>query len=78
VDRDQDEARGAVERGEALSLVDVLGRVRSELGGEVIGVSFKTSRWPLDLRVQGYWCPRQLSEVYVDATAGQILKREEH
>lgn len=77
-DRDQDEARGAVERGEALSLVDVLGRVRSELGGEVIGVSFKrrAGRWIYEFKVIG--ARGQLSEVYVDATAGEILKREEH
>jgi uncharacterized membrane protein YkoI len=77
-DRDQDEARRAVERGEALSLVDVLGRVRSELGGEVIGVSFKrrAGRWIYEFKVIG--ARGQLSEVYVDATAGEILKREEH
>jgi uncharacterized membrane protein YkoI len=76
--RDHDQARRAVERGEALRLVDILVRVRSQLGGEVIGVSFerKRDRWVYEFKVIG---PRgQLTEVYVDAASAEILKREEH
>jgi len=77
-DRDQDEARRAVERGEALPLFDILARVRSELGGEVVSVSFKRrrDRWIYEFKVVGV--TGQLSEIYVDATSAEILKREEH
>lgn len=77
-DRDQDEARRAVERGEVLPLFDILARVRSELGGEMVGVSFKRrgDRWIYEFKVIGV--RGQLSEVYVDATSAEIIKREEH
>jgi uncharacterized membrane protein YkoI len=76
--RDHEEARAAVERGEALPLVEILARVRSDLGGEVIGVSFerKRDRWVYEIKVIGPG--GQLSEVYVDASSAEILKREEH
>lgn len=77
-DRDHDEARRAVERGEALSLFDILARVRSDLGGEVVGVSFKRRRdgWVYEFKVIGPG--GRLTEVYVDAASAEILKREEH
>lgn len=77
-DRDHDEARRAVERGEALPLFEVLERVRSELGGEVVGVSFKRKRdrWMYEFKVIGLG--GQLTEVYVDAVSSEILKREDH
>lgn len=77
-DRDHDEARRAVQRGEALSLFDILARVRSDLGGEVVGVSFKRRRdnWVYEFKVIGPG--GRLTEVYVDAASAEILKREEH
>ena len=76
-DRDHDQARRAVEHGEALPLFDILARVRSQLGGEVVGVSFKRrrDRWVYEFKVVGPG--GQLTEIYVDA-ASAILKREEH
>jgi hypothetical protein len=38
---EHDSARRAVELGQALPLVDVLARVRRDLGGEILGVSFE-------------------------------------
>ena len=77
-DRDHDQARRAVERGEALPLFDILARVRSQLGGEVVGVSFKRrrDRWIYEFKVVGPG--GQLTEIYVDAASAEILKREEH
>mgnify|MGYP001029214312 CR=1 FL=1 len=77
-DRDHDEARQAVERGEALPLYEILGRVRFHLGGDVVGVSFKhkRGRWVYEFKVIG--SGGQLMEVYVDAASAEILKREEH
>jgi uncharacterized membrane protein YkoI len=77
-DRDHDQARWAVQRGEALPLLAILSRVRSDLGGEVVGVSFKRRRdnWVYEFKVIGP--SGQLTEVYVDAASAKILKREEH
>lgn len=76
-DRDHDRARRAVEHGEALPLLDILGRVRSQLHGEVIGVSFKRrrDRWIYEFKVIGPGS--QLTEVCVDAASAEIIKREE-
>ena len=77
-DHDHDQARRAVERGEALPLTDILARVRSQLGGEVVGVSFKSrrDRWVYEFKVIG--SGGELTEVYVDAASAEILKREVH
>jgi uncharacterized membrane protein YkoI len=76
--RDHDQARRAVERGEALPLFDILARVRSELGGEVVGVSFKRrrDRWVYEFKVVAGG--GRLVEIHVDAASAEILKREEH
>jgi uncharacterized membrane protein YkoI len=77
-DRDYERARHAVERGEALALADILTRVRSDLGGEVVGVSFerKRDRWIYEFKVIDP--AGRLWEVYVDAATAVILKREGH
>ena len=75
--REHDEAREVVERGEALPLVEILARLRGDLGGEVVGVSFKRKhgRWVYEFKIVGP--AGRLSEIYVDAASAQILKREE-
>jgi len=77
-ERDYDQARRAVERGEALALSDILYRVRSDLGGEVVGMSFerKRDRWIYEFKVVDP--AGRLWEVYVDAATAAILKREGH
>jgi uncharacterized membrane protein YkoI len=77
-ERDSDRARRAVERGEALALVDILMRVRPDLGGEVVGVEFerKRERWVYEFKVIDP--AGRLWEVYVDAATAAILKREGH
>lgn len=76
-ERDHDRARHAVERGEALPLADILERVRPDLGGEVVGVSFEREHglWVYEFKV--IRPGGVLVEVYVDAASGQILKQEE-
>lgn len=73
---EHDNARRAVERGEALPLVDILAKVRSDLGGEIVGVSFerKQDRWLYEFKVVEP--SGRLVEVYVDAASGRVLKRE--
>ncbi len=75
--REHDDAREVVERGEALPLVEILARLRGDLGGEVVGVSFKRKhgRWVYEFKIVGP--AGRLSEIYVDAASAQILKREE-
>ena len=74
-DRDHDRAREALERGEALPLADILARVRPELGGEVVGVSFERDdgRW-----IYGFKVIRpdgRLVEIDVDARTARVLNR---
>ena len=78
-ERDHDRAREALERGEALPLADILARVRPELGGEVVGVSFERdrgngSRWIYEFKV--IRPDGRLVEVDVDARTARVLKRE--
>jgi uncharacterized membrane protein YkoI len=73
---EHDSARRAVEQGEALPLVEILTKVRSDLGGEIVGVSFerKQDRWLYEFKVVEPG--GRLVEVYVDAASGRVLKRE--
>ena len=77
-ERDSDRARHAVERGEALALADILTRVRSDLGGEIVGVEFerKRERWVYEFKVIDPG--GRLWEVYVDAATADIVRREGH
>jgi uncharacterized membrane protein YkoI len=77
-ERDYEQARRAVERGEALALADILTRVRIDLGGEVVGVDFerKRERWVYEFKVIDP--AGRLWEIYVDAATAAILKREGH
>jgi uncharacterized membrane protein YkoI len=76
--RDYERARRAVEQGEVLALAEILTRVRSDLGGEVVGVEFerKHDRWVYEFKVID--ATGRLWEVYVDAATAAILKREGH
>ena len=72
-------AREALERGEALPLAEILARVRPELGGEVVGVSFERDRgndggWIYEFKV--IRPDGRLVEVDVDARTARVLKRE--
>jgi uncharacterized membrane protein YkoI len=74
---DHDRARRAFEQGEVLPLAEILARVRGELGGEVVGVSFEREhgRWVYEFKVIG--AGGRLVEVYVDAATAEVLQREE-
>jgi len=77
-DRDYEQARRAVERGEALALAEILTRARPSLGGEIMGVSFKRKhdRWVYEFKVIDP--AGRLWEVYVDAATAAVLEREGH
>jgi uncharacterized membrane protein YkoI len=73
---DHDRAREALERGEALPLAEILARVRPELDGEVVGVSFEREggRWIYEFRLIGR--AGRLAEIHVDAATARVLKRK--
>lgn len=73
---DHDRAREALERGEALPLTEILARVRPELGGDIVGVSFEREdgRWIYEFKVIAP--AGRLTEVYVDAATGRVLKQK--
>jgi uncharacterized membrane protein YkoI len=75
-DGEHDRARGAMERGEALPLSEILAGVRDELGGEITRVSFKREHgaWVYEFKVVEP--SGRLVEVYVDAADGRIVERE--
>jgi uncharacterized membrane protein YkoI len=74
--RDHDRAREALERGEALPLAEILARVRPELDGEVVGISFEREggRWIYKFKLVGR--AGRLAEIQVDAATARVLKRK--
>lgn len=74
--RDHDQARIAVERGEARRLADILRIVKPGLDGDVVGVEFERQdgRWVYELKVLDRQGRR--TDVYVDARDGRILRRK--
>ena len=78
-DNDHEQARLALRRGEIRPLSQIMEELRSQIGGEVIEVSFKTKRrgrnYAYEFKVV---MPNgRLSEVLVDAATAKILKRED-
>ena len=75
---DHEDARLAVERGEALPLAVILDRVRGKLGGEVVGVRFEREdgRWIYEFRV--IVPGGGLADMCVDAATGELIGRESH
>ena len=75
--RDHDEARRAVEIGEALTLAEILDIVRDKLPGRIVRVKLERQHdlWVYELRVLD---PKgRLFEVYVDARSGEIRRIKE-
>lgn len=76
-DSDAEEAYGAVKRGEIRSLLELIEKLGPTLGGDIIGVEleFEDGRYVYEFEIV---TPLgRLQEVYVDATTGRILKRED-
>lgn len=70
--RDHDEARRAVEAGQARPLNEILDIVRGKLPGEIIRVKFErqNGEWMYEFRLVDR--SGRLFEVYVDARTGEI------
>lgn len=76
-ERQRDEVRHAVERGEIRSLADILAAIGDKLPGEVAGVEVerKDGRWLYEFRVVDG--KGRLFEVYVDARTATIEQTKE-
>lgn len=74
---DHDEARRAVEAGEARPLTEILSIVRDKLPGEIVRVNLERRHglWAYELRVVD--SKGQLFEVHVDARSGEIGRIKE-
>ncbi|MCW2309069.1 PepSY domain-containing protein [Rhodobium gokarnense] len=74
-ERDHDEARAALRRGDVLPLIRILEIVGDKLGGRVIEVEFERRHegYVYELEVLGEG--GRLREVKVDAATGRILSR---
>jgi uncharacterized membrane protein YkoI len=78
-DDDHEQARLALRRGEIRPLSQIMEELKTQLGGEVIEVSFKPKRrgrnYAYEFKVV---TPKgRISEILVDATTAKILKRED-
>jgi uncharacterized membrane protein YkoI len=73
---DQNRALEAVQRGEALSLSEVLARVQPHLGGEIIGISFerRDERWVYEFRLVA--ADGEIRLVLVDAKTATVISHE--
>lgn len=76
-ERERDDLRQAVIRGEIHSLADILASVRSRLPGEIVGVKVEREdgRWFYEFRVVGQ--QGRLFEIYVDARTSAIERTKE-
>ncbi|MGH7120130.1 MAG: PepSY domain-containing protein [Acetobacteraceae bacterium] len=73
---DQDAVRAAVQAGQIRPLEEILGRVRSKLPGEIVGVKIEhKERWIYEIRVLNPG--GRLFEVKVDAASGVIERIKE-
>ncbi len=75
-DDDYSYARGAVERGEAAPLADILQAVAKRYPGEVVEIEFEREggRWVYEVKLID--TKGRLLELYVDAKTKEILKVE--
>lgn len=74
---DHERALGAVERGEAMSLPEVMTRAKQQLRGEIVGTAFNREhgRWIYEFKVV---TPRgKLRRVYIDAASGKPVRDDD-
>jgi len=74
---DQDRARAALQAGEVLSLRTILERIERDHPGQVIEAELerKGGRWIYELKV--VQTGRQLIKLEIDASSGEVLRRDE-
>ena len=74
---DYERALGAVSRGEALPLQEVMARAKQQLRGEVVGTAFSREhgRWIYEFKVVSLG--GKMRRVYIDAASGKPTKDED-
>jgi len=75
-DKDQDLARAALERGDALPLAEVLTRVAPTLSGEVVGIELEREDGRLVYELKVIAPNGRVREVYVDAATAEIVEED--
>lgn len=75
--REQDDARAAVQSGAIKPLHEILGQVQSKLGGDIVKVRLERhgDRWTYEFRVID--AKGRLRDILVDAVEGKILGVEQ-
>jgi uncharacterized membrane protein YkoI len=73
---DHDRARLAFQQGQIRSLNELMAKLRSDLGGEVIEVELKDKRGTYYYKFKVLAPDGRLGELSVDATSGKIVERE--
>lgn len=76
IDDDHDEARRAVEQGQARPLAEILDRIGPRLGGKVIGVELEREHGRYIYELKVVTADGELREIYVDAMTGEMMKNE--
>ncbi len=74
---DHERAHWARKHGRARPLAEILGRVRSQLGGDVVGIDFKEQRGRYLYEFKVVAPSGRLREVHVDANTAEILEGED-
>src|SRR5215472_5902170 len=75
--KDHNRASRAVQQGKARPLADILNQVRGRLGGEVVGLKFKSKNGRYVYKLKVVTPAGQLREVSVDAATGEVVKDED-
>ena len=76
-DDDHYRAGRAVGQGRARPLADILNLLRDQLGGEIVGIKFKSKDGRYIYKLKVVTPAGQLREISVDAATGEIVKSEE-
>jgi uncharacterized membrane protein YkoI len=73
-DKDHNRASRAVQQGAARPLAEILNKVRTQIGGDIVGLKFKSKDGRYVYKLKVVTPTGQLREVSVDAATGEIVK----
>lgn len=73
-DKDHNRASRAVQQGGARPLAEILDKARAHIGGEIVGLKFKSKDGRYVYKLKVVTPTGQLREVSIDAATGEIVK----
>lgn len=76
-DEDHEEARGALERGEVMSLSEVLAALRPQIDGEIVSTDFEREDGGWLYEIKYIDRTGRMIELHVDARTARVLKAED-